>query len=119
MEDSERCLETNVARIMKAGIGMHVRLDERVKEQTWLRLASQLRTQRRAVSFPDLALTILTGILALLAVVLADETLGAGASTAMSPLFVVALVVLALNLAAVPVAGLFIVIRRRHNVQPT
>ena len=119
MEDSERCLETNVARIMKAGIGMHAQLDECVKEQTWLRLASQLRTHRRAVSFPDLSLIILTGILALLAVLLASETLGVGASMAMNPLFVVAIVVLALILATIPVAGLVIVIRRRHNAQPT
>ncbi len=100
--------EKNIGRLVHAAHGPGARLDPAARARTLRLLSAALRG---AAGFPDRALIALAGALALMAIFLG--TAGTGGVTG----FVVVLL-LALNLATVPVAGIVIVFLRRHHVSP-
>jgi len=118
--DKEQWRENNTAQLIQAGIGADARLDPRVKERVWLRLAAQMSKQPAPAPFPDFAIGTLGVLLVLAAVGALVRYLGTSAPSmlpSMSPsLFFIPLFFLVLNFAMIPVASILIVIRRRSNV---
>jgi len=114
MDNRERCLEDNAARLIQTGFSAEVRPDTLTRERTWRCLVAQLHAKRTAVDFPDWILVILAGILALVAAWLASQTLRAGVPVTVSPLLVIMALLFTSSLVWVPVAVIVIVIRRRH-----
>jgi len=118
--DKEQWRENNTAQLIQAGIGADARLDPRVKERVWLRLAAQMSTQPAPAPFPDFAIGTLGVLLVLAAVGALVRYLGTSAPSmlpSMSPsLFFIPLFFLVLNFAMIPVASILIVIRRRSHV---
>ena len=118
--DKEQWRENNAARLIQAGIGGDARLDPRVKERVWLRLAAQMPKQPALAPFPDFAIGTLGVLLVLAAAGALSRFLGFAAPfmpPSMSPsLFFVPLFFLVLNFAMIPVASIVIVIRRRSHV---
>ena len=122
--DKEQWRENNTAQLIQAGIGADARLDPRVKERVWLRLAAQMSKQPAPAPFPDFAIGTLGVLLVLAAAGALVRYLGTSAPSmppsmppSMSPsLFFIPLFFLVLNFAMIPVASILIVIRRRSNV---
>ena len=114
MDERERYLEDNTARLIRAGFSAEARPDTLTAEETWRCLTAQLHAKHTAVAFPDWTLIILAGILALMAAWLASQTFVGGVSIAMSPSLIVIALVLTLNLVSVPIAGIVILIRTRY-----
>ena len=102
--------EENAARLIGAALGPDARPSPATRSRAFAQLLAESRRLHPA-TFPDRALALLIGALALMAAWVAVQ--GAGDSEPGAMLVVVA-VVLAVNLVMVPVAGAVIILRRRH-----
>lgn len=112
MAEANRHWEENTARLIHAAFGPEARPDKAAIERT----AKLVRSRARQAEpvFWDRAAVVLAGILMVLAVWLVVETLGTGGPLPDSlPVICVAFVLIA-NLVWVPIAGILIVMRRRH-----
>jgi hypothetical protein len=113
--------ESNAARLVEAAMGGDARLDPRVKERVWLRMAAEMAkqpapAQEQPAPFPDFAIGILVALLALAAAGTLVQYFGAPVSVAGSSWSALTRTLLLLNLAMVPVASTLIVVRRRSHV---
>lgn len=107
-------VEENIARLIEVGLGPQARPEPTIRGQTWRLLKAQLYERRDVPAFSNTALAVLTGILTVLAVWLIGQVQAASGPVHLSlSLILVALLVTA-NLLWVPIAGILIVIRRRH-----
>lgn len=111
----EKFTEENLARLIRAGYSSAARTVPAVREQTWQRLAAEL-SQRHPAAFPDAILAILAGIVTLLAGWLFAQTLTGVAMPITIPpdLVPVVILIVAINLFAVPITGIIIVIRSQR-----
>ncbi len=114
MHNGERYHEDNIARLIQPALAPEARPDPLTREQTWRRLETLLHAKRTPTAFPDWALVVLAGILALMAAWLANQIFAGDVSMAMSPSFIVIALLLAFNLVCMPIAAVVIVIRRRY-----
>ena len=113
MNDKNRHLEENTSQLIRAGFGTEVRPGPLASERTFRLLAAQHRRSHAPVAFPEGVLAVLTGVLALMAVLLGTQIVAQGMPRATDPTFAVTALPLALNLICVPIAGIVIVTRRR------
>lgn len=113
MNDKDRYLEENTSQLIRAGFGAEVRPGPLASQRTFRLLAAQHRASHAPVAFPEGVLALLTGVLALMAVLLVAQIVRQGVPGATDPTFAVTALPLALNLICVPVAGIVIVARRR------
>ena len=113
MNDKDRDLEENTSQLIQAGFGTDVRPGPLASERTFRLLAAQHRRSHAPVAFPEGVLAVLTGILALMAVLLATQIVAQGVPQATDPTFVITALPLALNLICVPIAGIVTLTRRR------
>lgn len=113
MDEDERLLEENTARLLQAGMGGAAQPDLARRAATFRRLQQELRA-RRAPEFPEAALVALGALWCCLAVWLTVQVLqgGAIASSPVAPLLVAWLT---LNVALTPVASLVILARRKSH----
>jgi hypothetical protein len=112
MAEANRHLEENTAQLIRAAFGPEVRPDRAAMERTAKLIRSRAR-QAESV-FWDGAAVVLAGILMVLAVWLVAVTFETGGPLPDSlPVVCVAFVLIA-NLVWVPIAGILIVMRRRH-----
>lgn len=102
--------EENTARLIGAALGPDARPSPAARTRALAQLLSESR-RLHAATFPDRALALLIGALALMAAWVGGQGAGGGEQGAM---LVVAAAVLAVNLVMVPVAGAVIILRRRH-----
>jgi hypothetical protein len=114
MNDENRLMEENTARLIVAGLGPETRPGQRVRAATLRNLRARLRPRRAATAFPEHVLCLLLGTLMLMATSLAAEMIEADFSAGSAMPNLVFATVLLLNLAFVPIAGVVIVIRRRN-----
>ena len=113
MNDKDRYLEENISELIRAGFGTEVRLGRPASERMFRLLAAQHRRSHVPVAFPEGVVALLTGALALMAVLLATQIVGQGVPRALDLSFAATALPLALNLICVPIAGIIIVTRRR------
>lgn len=112
MEKNDRMLEENVARLLQAGYPAQA-LPDAGERQRCLRRLAALQPERE---FPRWALGLLALTLVLAALWLAGQALGNdGAWGNETPFLLLAGVWLASNLAALPLAAIWIVKRRRYG----
>ena len=114
MRNEQHSSENSIARLVGAALGNAARPDPLAKQRTWQRLVAQLRAEQKPVTFPDAILVTLAAILALMALWLADQTLGAAVPVRMPPPLIAIALLLTLNITSVPIAAIVIVMRRRH-----
>jgi hypothetical protein len=114
MDNEDRLLEDNIARLIRAGYGPEVRPNARVRERVFARLASQVRSGSAAAEFPASIIGLLFGALGLMAIWLAAPMIGVAARVTSVPSIAIVSAVLLVNLVSVPVAAIIIVIRRRY-----
>lgn len=112
---SERYLEQNTARLVRASFGPHARPSRQATERSFRLLLAQVRARTAVVTFPDAAVGIMGATLALAATWLALQAAIAGTPVTTSPSLLALVAWLVANLALVPVASLVILIRRRHG----
>ncbi len=113
MNDENCAREENTARLIMAGFGLEARPGPVARERMFRLLAARHRLSHTPVAFPEGVLALLTGVVALMAVLLAMQVVGQGAPRATDPTFVVTALPVALNLICAPIAGILIVTRRR------
>ena len=114
MDNRQRYLEDNTARLIRAGLGAPVRLDPLTRQQTLRRLVARLQAKRAVAAFPDWALVILAAALVLAAAWVAGQTLTAGIAVVVSPPLIIMALLWTSSLAWLPLAAVVIVVRRRH-----
>lgn len=116
MNQKERYLEENVARLLNAGFGGAARQDFQTKKRTLQHLITQLREQKVATEFPDIVLVFIVCILIFIGVWMAAQILGPGVPEVMRLLFIIPTLILVINLAFVPVTTILIIIWRKNYV---
>ena len=110
--------EENAARLIGAALGPDARPSPATRSRAFAQLLAESRRLHPA-TFPDRALALLIGALALMAAWIVVQGAGLAPSGAngggeQGAMFVVVAAVLAVNLVMVPVAGAVIILRRRH-----
>lgn len=110
--------EENTARLIGAALGPDARPSPAARTRALAQLLSESR-RLHAATFPDRALALLIGALALMTAWIVVQGTGPALSVAngngeQGAMLVVVAAVLAVNLVMVPVAGAVIILRRRH-----
>ena len=113
MNDKDRYLEENTSQLIRAGFGTEVRPGPLASERTFRLLAAQHRASHALIAFPEGVLAVLSGVLALMAMLLATQIVGQGVPRATDPTFALTALPLAFNLICVPIAAIVTVTRRR------
>lgn len=108
MDKPDYYQDENTSRLIEAGFGSEARPGRELRAALFARLRATLKARREPVTFPERGVVLLLAVVVALAALLAvhgAEGLGA-----------VAALVLAGNLATVPIAALTIVVRRRKCI---
>lgn len=116
MDASGEYLEDNIKRLVQVGLGLPPTPDPKMKEQLWQQMLSQLPVRQMCLGFPNGALVALTCTLASMAVWTMKRMLTADLVATGMPPHELVLIVLALNLLCVPVAGIVVIVARRRYV---
>ena len=119
MNDRDRCLEENAARLICAGFGAEVRPSASAGKRMFQLLETRQRRGRAAAAFPEGVLVPLAGTIALVAVVLTAQIVGWGVPRTVDLLFTISALLVASNLLCVPFGGIFIVARRLKHAPST
>ena len=114
MNQRERYLEENTARLIRAAFDPNARPSPHASERAFQSLLADVRARSAAVAFPDSAVGVLGATLALAATWLAIQAAAAATSFIANPPLLLMAAWLALNLALVPIASVVILIRRQH-----
>ena len=114
MKTNETHLDENTARLLRAAVGDEARLSPKLSSQMLARLTLHLRQQSSA--FPNSALAVLGGLVAMVAVWWIGRSLPLNSLTPALASQQLVLFVGILNLIMVPFAGLVIIMRRRRDV---
>lgn len=115
MNERERYLDRNTARLIRAAFGPQTRPSARAAEQALRLLLDQVRERSAEAAFPDAVVGILGATLVLAAAWLTAQVLAGGSSPTASPLLLMVAAWLGANLALMPVASIVILIRRRRE----
>jgi len=115
MNEEGNCVEENTARLVRAAYGPSARPSPQASERVFRLLLGHVKERPATPSFPDAALVALGALVAAVAVCVAAQVVLPRASLGASPSLLAAAMMLVLNLAWVPVAGIVIVMRRRHG----
>jgi hypothetical protein len=114
---SDDFLESNMARLIKAGMSGEARLDPELRESMGRRLAGEGNARAATAPFPEKALGLLTafGVLAILGVL--AQLNQVGVNTFENGYWLILALLLLFNLALTPVASVVIIARRRQHDQ--
>jgi hypothetical protein len=113
MNQDERLLEENTARLIRAASGTDARPGPQTRQRMFQILLTCVRERSSEVSFPDVVVSALGGLLMLVAIWLVGWRTGTGISLSTSPTLLIPAVWLLLNLALVPIACIVILKRRQ------
>ena len=117
MSEEGPSLEQNAARLIRAAYGQPTHPTPEAGKKLFRLLLGHIRGRRATPGFPDVAIVVMGGLLALVAGCLAIQAL-LPSSLRIGDLSLLATAAwLVLNLAVVPVAGIVVVMRRKHGQQ--
>jgi hypothetical protein len=113
MDDEKPGFEENLSRLMHAGLPPDARPGAETRAEVFRRLVEITRARADSRSFPDHLVVAIAAAIVLVAAWLVGRMAGQGLPAAGLAATAFVLIVV-LNLAMVPLAGVVIVLRRRH-----
>ena len=111
MKDN-RYLEENIQHLLRAGLGE--RPDTGLKSETYQMLREGLQASKPSAEFPNNLLLLFSALLLGVAIWVFSSAFGLLPPRSLQPMFVLAGLMVALNVVAVHLACIAIVKRRRH-----
>jgi hypothetical protein len=108
ISQDQRCEEENVARLIRAACGSHVRPTPSARQRALQMLLANTRARSTQADFPDLVVSLLGVAWMVTAVWLGARTVAGDLSLWANPGLLPVAVLLVLNVAVVPAAGIVI-----------
>jgi hypothetical protein len=112
MMNGDRYLEENIQHLLRAGLGE--RPDTGLKSKTYQLLQEGLLASRSSAEFPYNLLLLFSALLLSVAIWVVSRAFGLLPATSLQPALVLAGLMAALNIVALPLACIVIVKRRRY-----